>query len=566
MKTNIFGKLALVACYALVISACNDNERIVEYNKLTLDKNEAVFDLDKSDNLTAEFNITEGNGNYKVSVEDAEVAEVTIDGTKVTVTALRVGETTAKVYDWVKHSAEIRIKVIDKFELSDSELEMLYGEIRSIEIYSGNGDYQVASSNEDVASVAVEGGFINITAVGAGEADVTVTDAEGKTTTIKVTVNYKEFTLGDYEDPIALNIDETKEIEIVSANGDCIVENTNEESVSAQISEDGKKIVLKAVKFGEAVITVTDHSGESKTIKVAVNPAELTLSTEDVVVYAGENSLIDILSGNGKYEISSDNDGIATAEITEEGKIQINGLSAGSTNITVKDAAEQTKTISVQVKIKLTLEKYEVSNIYTSNVVETLVQITSGNGGYSATAVAPLAAEIRNVEGNDYVVLKPDGQNKEGYNLTATVTDADGQTATITVHIMHRDYLTDTNSRYFVNKEFKLKNDKIRNITIDNDGYFLIRVYSESGWINKTYEGYSVTFKYPGDVQPEKIQEGAIELVKIWKEGTGEYNKSNCSDARVDKVTTDGSGNVNGVWLSFQESGVDARSYVICVP
>lgn len=566
MKTKIFGKLALVACSALVISACNDSERIAEYHNLTLDKNEAIFDLDKTENLTAEFNITEGNGNYKVSVEDAEVAEVSIDGTKVTVTALRVGETTAKVYDWVKQSAEIRIKVIDKFELSDSELEMLYGEIRSIEIYSGNGDYQVASSNEEVATVVVEGGFINITAVGAGEADVTVTDAEGKTTTIKVIVNYKEFTLGEYEDPIALDIDQTREIEITSANGECALENTNEESVNAKISDDGKKIVLKGVKFGEAEITVTDYSGVSKTIKVTVNSAELALSTEDVVVYAGENYLIDILSGNGKYEISSDNDGIATAELTEEGKIQINGLSVGSTNITVKDAAELTKTITVQVKTKLTLEKYEIDNIYTSTVVETKIEITSGNGGYSASAVAPLAAEIKTEDDKTYLIVRPDGQNKEGYNLTATVTDADGQTATITVHVMHRNYLSDTNSRYFVNKEFKLKSGNTRNITKNGDGTFLVQVYSESGILQwKTYEGYSVTFKYPEE-NPDAIKEGPVELVKIFDEGgKKEYNITQCSDAKVDKVTTDGNGNVNGVWISFQEAGVQARSYVICV-
>lgn len=154
MRTNIIRNVALMACSVLVISSCTD-ERIVEYKNLTLDKNEVSFDLEKDESLVAELNITEGNGNYKVSVDNKEVAEVRLDGTKVIVSGIGVGETTAKVYDWVKQSAEIKIKVIDRFELSDSELAMNYGDVRSIEIYSGNGEYQVASSNEEVATVVV---------------------------------------------------------------------------------------------------------------------------------------------------------------------------------------------------------------------------------------------------------------------------------------------------------------------------------------------------------------------------------------------------------------------------
>lgn len=548
MKTNIFGKLAFVVCSALVISACNDNERIVEYNKLTLDKNEAVFDLDKSDNLTAEFNITEGNGNYKVNVEDAEVAEVTIDGTKVTVTALHVGETTAKVYDWVKHSAEIRIKVIDKFELSDSELEMLYGEIRSIEIYSGNGDYQVTSSNEDVATVAVEGGFINITAVGAGEADVTVKDAEGKNTTLKVTVSYKEFTLGNYENPIALNIDETKEIEIVSANGVCIAESSDSEKVEAVVSEDGKKITLKALKFGEATVTVTDRSIESKIINVKVSPAELTLSTESVEVYPEENSLIDIQSGNGGYELSSDNEEIATAGLTEEDRIQINALSVGTANITVTDAAGKEKVISVKVKARLTVGSTVIDEIISSNQTGVTIPITSGNGKYKITASLPLVASIS--EDQQSVILRPENVGSLGYNMKATLTDAAGESVEITVNIMHKNYLETQEVRYFVNGIFKGK-DKSSIDFNEKDGVRreFVFVYNEKWW--QTDEGHKMYFICEGQ---NGIVVGPAEFSEMQDFKTSHRP---ISDVRVDKY--DGT----WVWVSFQEEGLNARSYIV---
>lgn len=567
MKTKIFGKLALVACSALVISACNDSERIAEYYNLTLDKNEAIFDLDKTENLTAEFNITEGNGNYKVSVEDAEVAEVSIDGTKVTVTALRVGETTVKVYDWVKQSAEIRIKVIDKFELSDSELEMLYGEIRSIEIYSGNGDYQVASSNEEVATVVVEGGFINITAVGAGEADVTVTDAEGKTTTIKVIVSLRDITFSE-ESSLEMAMSQTKEIEIASGNGGYTLVNSDQTVVKAELTEDGK-IKIESLKDGVAELTVTDQAGVSAILTVNVKVVEITLEQDEVTVNMNKTAEVEITGGNGEYSISSNTAAtVATAEIIDGNKIKITGLTQGEATITITDKANKTKELKVTVGVvDLQLETTVVDAIETSQVRETKIRIIDGNGGYTfVTSHENLIAEYRNENGTDYIILKPKSTDREGYNLTATVTDAAGKSAIITVHLMHRDY-ENNKSRYFVNKVFKEKADKNRVITKDSNGNFLIQVYNEfrEGWTKKL-EGYSVTFKYSGDTQPDKIQTGSIELVKIFDEyANKEYDITKCTEARVDKVTTDGSGNVNGVWLSFQEEGIDARSYVICV-
>lgn len=572
MKTKIFGKLALVACSALVISACNDSERIAEYYNLTLDKNEAVFDLDNAENLTAEFNITEGNGNYKVSVEDAEVAEVSIDGTKITVTALRVGETTAKVYDWVKQSAEIRIKVIDKFELSDSDLEMLYGEIRSIEIYSGNGDYQVASSNEEVATVVVEGGFINITAVGAGEADVTVTDAEGKTTTIKVIVSLRDITFSE-ESPLEMAMSQTKEIEITSGNGGYTLQNSEPTVVKAELTEDGK-IKIESLKDGVAELTVTDQAGVSAILTVNVKVVEITLEQDEVTVNMNKTAEVEITGGNGEYSISSNTAAtVATAEIIEGNKIKIIGLTQGEATITITDKANKTKELKVTVGVvDLQLETTEVEAIETSQVRETKIRITDGNGGYTfVTSHENLIAEYRNENGTDYIILKPKSTDREGYNLTATVTDAAGKSVTITVHIMHRDYLTTMKARYFVERDFRDKSGSdqwnkkfIR--TIDKDGEdFRIQVYTEDGSFSKTYEGWSVWFKYPEEQQPDKIEVGDIVIQKVYKQGKGWYDISSCSDAKVDKVTTDGNGNVNGVWLSFQEAGIDARSYVICV-
>lgn len=62
------------------------------------------------------------------------------------------------------------------------------GETASISILSGNGNYQVVTNNDDVATARISGNNVVISAIGEGTASLTVSDAENKFQVIQVMV------------------------------------------------------------------------------------------------------------------------------------------------------------------------------------------------------------------------------------------------------------------------------------------------------------------------------------------------------------------------------------------
>lgn len=81
------------------------------------------------------------------------------------------------------------VAIVD-LTLDHTTLDMDKGEIMKIAVETGNGKYQAESSNSMIAKVAVSGTTIAILGVEGGTATVTITDEQGKTETINVTVSY----------------------------------------------------------------------------------------------------------------------------------------------------------------------------------------------------------------------------------------------------------------------------------------------------------------------------------------------------------------------------------------
>ncbi|MDY4562343.1 MAG: hypothetical protein SPD85_01850 [Candidatus Cryptobacteroides sp.] len=74
----------------------------------------------------------------------------------------------------------------------------------------------------------------------------------------------------------------------------------------------------------------------------------LTLSQSSIDVKAGESATVEITSGNGGYTVKTADAETATASV-EGTTITVNGIKAGSTMITVMDAAKQAKPLQVKV-------------------------------------------------------------------------------------------------------------------------------------------------------------------------------------------------------------------------
>lgn len=88
---------------------------------------------------------------------------------------------------------------IQPVTFSPEELSLHVGNVGSVTIAGGKGEYHVLSSNEEVATGAISGNELLVTAIKEGDAVLTVTDKEGNTgmLPVKVALLTFHFTLQD---------------------------------------------------------------------------------------------------------------------------------------------------------------------------------------------------------------------------------------------------------------------------------------------------------------------------------------------------------------------------------
>ena len=295
------------ALLSSAILALSCSEDIPSYSELTVDKNEVFIEAD-GNNPIAEVSIIQGNGNYKLTVDNEDIATATLEGDKIAINGLKNGQTFVTIMDCTNHSAVITVKVKEYFDLtlSETELIMIKGEEPvEISILYGNGGYQVASGNEAIVTAELnESGKILFTAIETGVTDVTVTDADGKTETVKVTVTENLLKLEDITGRF-WKVDETLDIAILSGNGEYTVTSNNESVATAVI--DGDKIKVTGHQKGDAKLTITDKMGLTQTINIPVK-SDMKIDKETIeLLVIGNNkteSKVTILEGSGDYTLT----------------------------------------------------------------------------------------------------------------------------------------------------------------------------------------------------------------------------------------------------------------------
>ena len=154
--------------------------------ELSLSVNE--ISLSKGNNAT--IKITSGYGSYTVSCADTNIADATLVGSTVIITGKKGGTTVVKVIDTISgNMEEVNVKVLAPLSFSANSAELEIGKTTTIDIISGNGNYEVTSSNANVVEVSLSGTTVVLTGKAKGNATVTVKDVvTGSTEDISVTV------------------------------------------------------------------------------------------------------------------------------------------------------------------------------------------------------------------------------------------------------------------------------------------------------------------------------------------------------------------------------------------
>ena len=157
---------------------------VVNYESLQVSSNE--LSLIAGERGAVEINT--GSGYYSVLSSDENVATAVMEGSSVVVTAVGGGTATITVTDTNSdQSATITVTVYFPLTLSASSLKLIIGDEETVNITSGNGSFTVVSSDTGVATAKLVESSVNVTAVGAGTAAVTVTDClSGETAAIEV--------------------------------------------------------------------------------------------------------------------------------------------------------------------------------------------------------------------------------------------------------------------------------------------------------------------------------------------------------------------------------------------
>ena len=178
---------------------------------------------------------------------------------------------------------EVKVPVELTTDLKENSVKLKPAEEVVVTITNGNGSYVVNSSNEKVAKAAVIGNVLTITAVGAGEANVTISDAANKKIELTVKVEEEvevpvELTTDLKEKSVTLKPADEVVVTITSGNGSYVVNSSNEKVAKAAVIEN--VLTITAVGVGEVSVTISDAANKK---------IELTVKVEEPVVEPQES-------------------------------------------------------------------------------------------------------------------------------------------------------------------------------------------------------------------------------------------------------------------------------------
>ena len=327
---------------------------------------------------------------FRVVPSDPAVADVAVSGTRATLTGLAKGvadiTVTATDPGGLAALQTFRFEVPNRGPVAVGVIEgqiMERGETRAIDLaawfHDPDGDplrHVTSSSNPRAVTATVSGAVLQLTAIAAGRATVTVTarDPDGLTATLSFSAeapNRPPAAVGALPDQ-ELAAGETVQLEVqdhfTDPDGDALVYTaTSSNSSAARASVSGSTVTITAASAGNATITVTARDpgglGASHHFRVTVHlpnqPPRPVGSIPAQTIEAGDGATVNasayFTDPDGDpltYSASSSHPGIVSAEVFGA-TLELQGLREGRATITVTgtDAGGLAATQSFQVTV-----------------------------------------------------------------------------------------------------------------------------------------------------------------------------------------------------------------------
>ena len=435
--------------------------------------------------------------------------------------------------------------------LSNKNIEIALGEDATIEITSGNGNYTVTSSNQNVASATITGSSVIIHAIDAGTTTIIVTDTKtGDQVAIEVTVIVH---LQLSESSVNITKGKIATINITSGNSSYTVTSSNTSVATATI--EGSSVKIVSVGAGTATITITDiTSGETVAISVTVSSSFSVSENTLSMMIDDENVIVRLTGNNGSYNISSSNVNVATAtfeQLEDGGNITIHAVGAGTATITVTDT-QTGETATIEVTVSLPLELAKTALRLYLNYNREWVRISSGNGSYTVTSsnenvatamIDGSSVKVTAIARGTATITVTDTQTGLTANIAVTVVDHSNDPLTPSSPLpsngavdvgtsgtfawlipafnggkgTHFELYLDTDSRFRNTNEQPYQTDEgnscgFSGLKPGTKYYWKVKVYNEKGqytisdtWSFTTREKKSITNALLGDVNDDNL-------------------------------------------------------------
>jgi len=229
-----------------------------------------------------------------------------------------------------------------------------------IDVTKGAGNYTTVSSDKNIAVSEIDGSKLLIYAVGTGTANVTVTDQNKNTATVKVTINELIINPMPVAQLVFIKKGEVKILDYpVEPEAKDYVESENTDIATSKI-ENGK-ISISGIKTGETYVNLKRMIWKQYSYEVkVVDLYDLIITNKEIQMPNGEETYFHIACGNGNYTITPDEEGIVSFEQVDYAP-QISGINAnpksvavqalkkGTVELTVKDGENKTNTVRIRV-------------------------------------------------------------------------------------------------------------------------------------------------------------------------------------------------------------------------
>ena len=351
---------------SLALSACGgggSGNTVVEKPGVALYTN-AGSAVTVANGSSAEFAIGGGGGtsnfvSYSASSSDSKVATVSVEGAKLKINGVTAGEATISVTDSAGASLKITVKVsgntVGKIAVNAPEqVTLTPGLTSQYKITGGAAPYSVALSNPNVVAASVGKDAVSVTAANPGTSTVVIYDAAGNSSKFEITVTGAGFGVALYTTaPETLRMVGASSSDFVvnGGMGPYVVTTSDASVVNGSVT--GNKLTITSGKVGQGMLNVRDAAGTLVVITVSVTgPSFIPLYTtapSALTLAAGSKPTYTIEGGTAPYIASSSNSDVARATVVDGNKLQIEGITAGVSEIFVFDAKGSVTKVSATV-------------------------------------------------------------------------------------------------------------------------------------------------------------------------------------------------------------------------